>query len=939
MTVKKKHLSIFPDPPEPWEKTDIPSGKDGVPGGIKKIYRIWEDMRARNGNGYVPGGGLLANVIDHGMLTITDGTTCSPFTATVIALAFDPEYPRNDRPVKGGDPYVPLFNGNKKDKLPFHDFYQQHNGDNEPVESIVKYKLGVEKDPKEMRRGDVLGVKWYNKDRGGHAVFCWDVHLNDKGEVDAFQYLGANSVPWLCGVTIGHCAYKPWIEGNPLNAPRLAGQDPIKNARAPEPVFKDEPLVVQRGQWLVLPDVPAGSVDPKTFLVEPERGKIAYPEDGKFTVYKIRVARLNYLDPVPEPYGMKKGGAAPMAAPPAGHVPAQPIVISSAAVKKDPEKPKKTPPKPAKQDPATPAAWQLLVEEALQVFYRTQWIKSDPGAPDAINDAKSKAAIQEYQNLFKLDPDGIVGKHTLGSVVKQLPACVAQMASQILLGALYRGKKISTNPGPASGVNHDQTRAAVQEFQKANGLLVTGAPDADTFAKLQSVHDGHAASPAKPGLAPEVKHLYWIGNNVAPGGTASLCLHSEDLQIGQECPIVLKDDVSGKQVTAGAKFSVKAKKVEVPVPIPADFGPGASVRATVTAEIGDGGTLEATTKSPLLVQKPSTAPVLERADWRPYVGKHSLPDEIVEIVKRNRAKYPTKTLPPSKGGPDNAYEGPNKYDYKPPLSHQKWATSYFEKKRDEATGSDKYELIAYLGMLIHEGFPASLQTYDGLIVTWGVGLGGSGNGVHIFENLNKDPAMKQRLDDIGMNFFDVDYHVVDVAAKKVVTSSVGKSKGEDWRHVVPLDACRKQPDLLCAIIGISEDPATREAVAEAMFAIYRNTTAKWAGKDKVATRALYFMITHLRAWVPAAGKGLHIDQHFAKYAGGTPTPETDAKIAQPILQEFIRGMKAIYLDARKQPKTWMNLRKVAKEHVWRDLRAEGKSEGLILGEFEYEEGY
>jgi len=943
--MKKSHLSIFPDPPEPWSDTYIPPGKDGVPGGIQKIYRIWEDLRARNADGYVPssnGGGILANVIDHGMLAVNAGTTCSPFTATVIALAFDPEYPRQDLPVKGGDPYVPLFNGDRHDELPFHDFYQLHNGDNDPIGSIVKYKLGKEVDMTEMRRGDVLGVNWLDPNRHGHAVFCWDVHLDENQKVDAFQYLGANQVPWWAGVTIGYCAYKPWIKGNP-KMDRKAGDPGIENARPPDPVFKDEPLVVQRGQWLVLPGVPVGSVKPETFLVPPDKGMIAYPKEGTYTVNNVRVGRLNYHDPLPEPYCMKKDGA-PAATPapaPKGHVSVQPIVISSAAVKKDAQAPKKVAAKPAKQDPKTPAAWQLFVEQALQVFHRTQWIKSDPGEPDAINDEKSKAAIREYQTLFKLDVDGIVGKHTFGSVSEQIAACAAEMSAQILLGNLWRGKKISNDPGPANGLNHDQTRAALEEFQNANGLTVTGVPDVATLKKLREVVDGHVATPAKAGLAPEMKHLYWVGNVVAPGGTAALVLHSDDLQIGQECPIVLRDDASGKQITSDVKISVKAKKVEVPVPIPADFAVGASIRATVTAEIGDGGTLETTTKAPLIVQKPSTAPVLERADWRPYIGKDSLPDEIVEIVKRNRAKYPAKTLPASHGGNKNdahAYEGPDKYDYKPPVSHQKWATGYFEKKRDAASGADKYALIAYLNMLIHEGYPASLQTYDGLIVTWGVGLGGAGNGVHIFENLSKDAAMKQRLDDLGMNFFDFDYHVVDVPAKKVVSSSAGK-KGEDWRHIVPLKSCRQQTDLLSALIGLSEDPATREAVAEAMFAIYASTTANWAGKDKVATRALYFTITHLRAWVPAAAKSLHIDDAFAKYAGGTPSPETDAKIAQPILREFIRGMKKIYLDQRKQPKTWDNMRAVAKDHVWRDLRNEGKSEGLVLGEFEYEEGY
>ena len=83
----------------------------------------------------------------------------------------------------------------------------RHNNNNQPIESIVDYGLGEEIKPKDMRRGDLLGIAWANGN--GHAVWCWDVHLNDKGDVDAFQYLGANASKWNEGVTVGHCCFAP----------------------------------------------------------------------------------------------------------------------------------------------------------------------------------------------------------------------------------------------------------------------------------------------------------------------------------------------------------------------------------------------------------------------------------------------------------------------------------------------------------------------------------------------------------------------------------------------------------------------------------------------------------------------------------------------------------------------------------------------------------
>ena len=949
-------------PPKPWATTE-------VFGGLDRIYRIWEDMRARNTDGYTPtanGGGILANIADHGSLRVVPGTTCSPFTATVIGLAFDPMYPRNDLPApskgnKGGDAYKPMFNGGK-DPLPFAAFYTQHNINNQPIESIVDYGLGTEIQPEDMRRGDCLGIAWANDK--GHAVWCWDVHLNDKGKVDAFQYLGANASVWNEGVTVGHCAYSPWIKGNPkiyrdeAKKPDLPG---IENARAPEPVFKDEDLVVQKGQWLVLPGIPEGGIDLSTFRVRPQL--VSYSKKGTFTVGAVRVGRLHYESwgKPPDPYCMKKGAAAPMkggssggssdksggggmgkAGVEAAHVVAPPpVAVPKAQVKKDADAPKKIEPKPAQQDEKKPLNQQLEVENALQIFFNAGWIKSDPGKPDAINDDQSKAAIKEYQTVFGLLVDGIVGKQTLGSVRKHFGAALMQPMSQLMLLQLHQGKKISNDPGVPDGKNHDACRKAVEEFQEANGLTKTGVPDAETLEKLRAALDEHAPTGSKPGLAPEVKHLYWIGNTVEPGGSAKLRLHANDLKVDQQCTVTLLD-ADGKEYASTAKIKVSGKDGETPVAIPKEFGPGAKVFAKVTAELDEEGTLETKTEAPLLVRSGTGAPVLERADWRPPNGKDALPDDIVEIVKRNRAKYPTKTLNPASGGPNNAYQGPHKYDYKPANPHRKWATDYFEKKRQAATGHEKSALTAYLGMLKHEGYPASLQTYDGLIITWGVGLGGSGNGVHIFENLNKDAAMKQRLDDLGMNFFDLDYHVVDTNKKKVVSSSAvptPRRKGEGWRHVVPLQSGREQTDLLSALIGISEDPATREAVAEAMYQIYITSSAMWKNQDKVFTEALYFMVTHLRAWVPYAGNGIDVGAIFAKHAGGTPSVETDKKIAQPILQSFLRGLKEVYNDKRKQPGVWKEMRGRAKEHVWRDLRAEGKKEGFDPGDFQYEEGF
>jgi peptidoglycan hydrolase-like protein with peptidoglycan-binding domain len=617
---------------------------------------------------------------------------------------------------------------------------------------------------------------------------------------------------------------------------------------------------------------------------------------------------------------MKKGGATAMKGKTAQVVAPPPVVVPKAEARKE-----------------KPLTSQHEVENALQNFYAMKWIKTNPGKADAINDNQSKKAIKEYQALFKLDVDGIVGKQTLGSVRKQLPACLQQATSEVLLVELYKAKKIKNDPGSANMTNDAKTQAAVEEFQEANGLLKTGVPDIDTLVKLGEVLSGNAPTSNKPGLAPDVKHLYWVGNSVEPGGTATLRLHAKDLKVDQECPVTLLD-AEGKEVASTAKIKVSGKYAEALVAIPKEFAGGSKVFAKVTAALEEDGELEARTSAPLFVRAKGGA-TTETADWRPYIGKGAVPHEILEIVRRNRAKYPMKSFKAAKGGPKNSprgYEGPHCWDYSPPKAHNDWAYAYFDQKLQAAPQRQKNMLRAYKLMLRSEGRPASFMTYDNQIVTWGVGLGNKGNGKSTFLNLNKDPEMKKLLDDLGIAYgADRYYHVVDLNHKKVVSSVVSKKLGDDNRHIPPLEAWRQQKDLMSAIIGLSEDPATREKVAEAMYAIYVNETAAFNGQDKIYTLALYFMLTHMRAWLPAIGKKIDVEVEFAAIGGGMPSRETDKKLAHRIAHAFLREAKRFFTVLQSKRGSWIDVRNRTKTRLWKVMKDDGKPEKFDPGELEY----
>lgn len=940
-------MSTPKTPPPPPRATDLPGGPD-------RIIQICEELRGRNTDGYVAGvGGMLANIKNAPGLPIPpacNATTCSPFSATVIGVAFDPKYPRDDL---GGSPYEPMFNGGTE-ALPFHAFYSLHNANDSAIKSVVQYGLATEIDVKKLRRGDLLEISWYPKG-GGHIAFCWDVHLDDAGDVDAIQILASNGPS--PGVSIYGCRGAPWLSGKNGSAvphtkevlnkktkqmetktySTLGRGDLQKIGGKDAKIFVDDDEIVHRGAWLGLLHVKTGSVRLDTFRKAPKR--IIYANSEAYAFMGLRAARFHYTGDPPAPFCMKDGPPAPPKKP--GHVDTPAVVVKGADLKKDPGAPQKVPTKPAKQEKNLPLEWQHGVEAALRMFHDAKWIESDPGKSENLNDAASKAAIKEYQRKFKLDDDGVVGPKTLGSMREQIVACSLQFSAQLLLGALFRGKKLQNDPGPPDGVHNPKISAAVEELQKANGLVPTRVPDAATAVKLLQVVNGHAPTPAKAGLEPQVNHLYWVGNRAEVGGKATLRMHCKDLKIGQKCAVHLEDLVSKKKVDATVTLDVDRAEPELVLTLPVDFARGARVLAHVTVEVGGASPLDVATSAPLAIGGGT-----ETALWRPYIGKDEVPTEVLDAIRRNRAQYPMKTFKSATG----KWAGEYHYDYKPAQAHKTWAESWARKKLVAADASgnraESHIAASFLHMLSNEGLPASFMTYDNQIITWGVGLGGLGDGKDAFTRLDGDPAMKKLLDDLGMSYdaSTVDYHVVDLNKKKVITTRPprkGEGRGEDTRHIVALQACREQKDLMSALIGMSEDPATRDAVIESQWAVYLSNSTKWPGQDKIYSLALFFMITHMYQWMPALGKyGTHVEKEFAAIGGGTPSAETDRKIAPRIALSFIAYAK-VYRDlvwAQKKKKfDYDDIRTRTKTRLWAQFRTDAKKEGFDPGELTYED--
>lgn len=414
-------------------------------GGVARLVQIWNDMKAVNKGGY--GSGRLICAVDGWKGSGKTGTkfpvtACSPFTANVIGIAFDPEgtatglskpmYDDGTKPLPAM--FCRLHNGNYKGPLPKG---IKNGAVNHSAESLLFFNLGYEVQPKDLRRGDMCGIDWGTG--GGHAVFVWDVHMADLEpgstyqEVDAFCYVSANGAiqkrpdggpGTFCvgpGITIGGCDDKNYLEGS-----NRFWKEEGKDARGLDvkakknPLFADRPEHIKDATWHCIPGKSTDDVNRETWAGLDKKSAPRpkdYTAKGKRYVRSVRCVRLWGIAP-PERHGettyeqtqFELAKKLAYEDPPKSYATGSPIVapptfenVPITAVKGDAEKAKDSPPKkaeqPKKEEKFTPQ--QMWTERALGRLFDRGWLKTDPGDRGNPNDGESKAAIKEFKDKWK----------------------------------------------------------------------------------------------------------------------------------------------------------------------------------------------------------------------------------------------------------------------------------------------------------------------------------------------------------------------------------------------------------------------------------------------------------------------------------------------------------------------------------------------------------
>jgi len=407
-------------------------------GGLDRMIAMAEALRDLNAGGYL--GGFLVAVEGWGFdKLVSDHTSCSPFTGTLLGMLYDPAAAANARR------FAPVFNGAHADPLP-GGFYRIHNtsaskewpevrrhlaaigraplpGHDEfysSTGSMELFNLGYEIDPRDMRRGDL--AHYDRLDGTGHTVIAWDVHLNARGEVDCFQYFSSNK-PGGVGLSAPTSGDRVFLVKSGEKWSKRPGFDPH---------FVDRPEVVRHCNFRVVPGsgaTPEALKSSGTFLTPPQafktdtkwvravrlwgfpppdrstpRGQAAWA-DARFARAFPRAAELTrYAQP--GSYCMGRGRKVQVAVPQVMAVTLKPEVLTK------PEDIKRVATRPVQQRPEHVTPEQLEVEHALEDLFKAGLIECGPGDVHNVHDAETVKAVRAFQRRFGLKEDGVAGPVT-----------------------------------------------------------------------------------------------------------------------------------------------------------------------------------------------------------------------------------------------------------------------------------------------------------------------------------------------------------------------------------------------------------------------------------------------------------------------------------------------------------------------------------------------
>ena len=531
---------------------------------LSRLLDCWERLRALDVDGYrtsaaSPPRTWLVSIQWDGRQTHRSagrGTTCSPFVAQAVAMA----YSRGD-----AEPYEPILadgrrlpflfsqlaNGVLKSGVPAYDRLLQQYGatlaDNTWPRPVVFFNLGRAVERTELRRGDCVNIDWLSG--GGHAVFVWDVHLNARGEVDAFQYVSANG-QMASGGSGGGIAVGGTTNGSGGFIRCDADAAGVRSYRAAQaPLFVDSEGYVQHGLWVTWdPDVAA----------RPLSGLRCKNPRRPTLVKRILAARLHGI----------VGDEAPLFAMGQSSAPRSPSAPLPVDVR-DPADPAKAgdaaagtavpasadrgadagatsvAKQPAAATPSADAEVDVVrLQTQLHLLSRLEWISHDPGAIDGKLGPNTRRSLVAFQRAYGLEESGQPSALSLERLAR-----IYQSALDDPRARLFAGEKSGPAPSFADpGVGEDPAAMVHLYFRQGSAhpgqrvaLIAHGALPATAFAVSLCDADSLQACPDVPALSAEPLGQRAVVHFVVPTRPAGTRLVARGLGLRTPVPLRIVD--------------------------------------------------------------------------------------------------------------------------------------------------------------------------------------------------------------------------------------------------------------------------------------------------------------------------------------------------------------------------------------------------------------
>lgn len=233
-------------------------------------------------------------------------------------------------------------------------------------------------------------------------------------------------------------------------------------------------------------------------------------------------------------------------------------------------------------------------------------------------------------------------------------------------------------------------------------------------------------------------------------------------------------------------------------------------------------------------------------------------------------------IPPEPGMvATSAMRGGHMYIGKNDAEHVEYLNSYLTARGVGVGRVERMKVEAFRSLLFREGTTAAINTYDNMIVTWGLGYGGKGQLPVVLDRMVVADVVTELFASLGLRYDGGGkWSVADLATGSVVS---GKDPA--------LEVIRASVPLLCGLIHCARGPATRDVVTEAQLDVFMERSAEHDGADEIATQALFNFLTHLKHWAPAYAMGA-IPWALSQVGMGTRDEARDRALAPQIGRYF-----------------------------------------------------